>query len=63
MVPYYHARASAEVLGAGDYFEADVGGVAHCPFEGAGGGVLAHSVVAEAAEEERGEDSIEGAEY
>lgn len=63
MVAYYHGGADGvEVVGAGDDVEAGEGGEVHEVVEGAGGGVLRYSRVGGEAEDERGEDAVEGAE-
>lgn len=63
MVADHHGGPHAiQILSAGDDFEADVRGVAHAPFEGAGGGVLGEVFVAREAEEDGGEGAVDGAE-
>ena len=63
MVSYQHRGPGAvEVLPPGNYLEADVGCVAHGPFEGAGSRKLGQAVQTQEAEGEGGSDAVEGAE-
>ena len=62
VVPYQHARSRVEILLAVDDFEMYARRQRHGVVESSGGGPLADSVLAEEAQDERGEDAVCSAE-